>query len=414
LIVDVGKFLFTDLRKSKMKNELSPFNMIIFSVAVGVLVANIYYAQPLFVQMAHDFNIQPSLSGFLVTLSQLGYAAGVLLIVPLGDKIDRRKILSFMLCSCTISLVGAAVSPTFSTLAIASLISGVTSSATMVIIPYVASHTNEQTRGKYVGQVMTGLLLGILLARTIAGVITELLNWRWIYVISSIAVAILTILLHKIMIKDNYYEQEINYKKLIFSILKLFMNESEIRWRCLFSFLGLAGFSILWTGITFLLSEPTYGYNTATIGLLGLLGIAGALSANISGRLGDSGHAQNLTVLFPFLFIICWICMLYGSNNIIFICIGIFIGDLSVQGLQVTHQSVLYKLNGNIRSRITSLFVTSGFVGMSLGSTLASTSYTYIGWDGLCLVGGCIALILFICCVVKVKITRNDLTKVTI
>lgn len=384
-----------------MKNELSPLSMIIFSVAVGVLVANIYYAQPLFVQIAKDFNIPSSLSGFLVTLSQIGYAAGVLLIVPLGDKIDRRKIISFMLCSCTISLVGAAISPTFSTLAIASLISGVTSSATMVIIPYVASHTNEQIRGKYVGQVMTGLLLGILLARTIAGIIAELLNWRWIYIISAIVVTILAILLHIIMIKDDYSEQKVKYRNLILSILKLFMNESEIRWRCWFSFLGLAGFSILWTGITFLLSGPIYGFNTATIGLFGLLGVAGALSANVSGRLADSGHAHNLTVSLPFLFIICWICMLFGSNDIIFICIGIFIGDAAVQGLQVTHQSVLYKLDGNIRSRITSLFVTSGFVGMSLGSTLASTSYSYIGWNGLCLVGGGIALILFICCVVK-------------
>jgi predicted MFS family arabinose efflux permease len=397
-----------------MKNLLSSSNMIIFSIAAGLMVANIYYAQPLIVQIAHDLNIGSGKSGLLVTMSQLGYAAGVFFIVPLGDRVDRRTILLYMLAVCTISLAGAAFSPTFGLLAMTNFIAGVTSSGTMVIIPYVASHADERIRGKAVGQVMTGLLLGILLARTISGAITELLTWRWIYIVAAIAVAILAILLKRIMIKDNPKTEKVGYGRLLFSILILLKTRSEVRWRCWFSFLGLAGFSVLWTGITYLFSAPPYNFSTATIGLFGLVGAAGALSANISGRLGDKGYTQILTVFLPFLLIICWLFMFYGWNALIYICVGIFIADIAVQGLQVTHQSVLYRLEDDIRSRVTAMFVTSGFLGMSLGSALASTSYSYLGWKGICVVGGSIAFVLFVSGIINTKVSNYNMNKLKI
>ncbi|TKI08489.1 MFS transporter [Martelella alba] len=263
-----------------MKNVLSSFNMTVFAIAVGVLVANLYYAQPLLSEIALDLGVNAGQSGFLVTLSQLGYAGGVFFIVPLGDRTDRRNLISYMLVLCTVALLGATISPTLLTLSIASLVSGITSSATMVIIPYVASHSDENTRGKSVGQVMTGLLLGILLARTVSGIIAELLSWRWMYFIAATAVALLAVLLRRIMIKDESHEVSLSYGKLLISLGQLFRDESEIRWRGWFTLLGLGSFSVLWTGLTFLLSNPPYNYNTATIGLFGLIGGAGALSAN--------------------------------------------------------------------------------------------------------------------------------------
>ena len=196
------------------------------------------------------------------------------------------------------------------------------------------------------------------------------------------------------MIPDQKNENKLRYSRLMFSLARLLKEETELRWRTWYAFLGLCCFSAVWTGLTFLLAAPPYQYNTATIGSFGLIGAAGALSANVAGRLGDRGFARHMTGLFGILLTMAWVMLWLGQNSLAFLIVGIFLVDVAVQGLQVTHQSVLYQLSPNIRSRITSVFITMGFAGMSLGSALASITFSHWGWQGLCLVCGSVAALL--------------------
>lgn len=182
----------------------------------------------------------------------------------------------------------------------------------------------------------------------------------------------------------------INYRHLLSSLVTLVRAQPELRRRAFYSFLGLGSFSVLWTGLTYLLAAPPYNYSTATIGLFGLfglLGAAGAASASIAGRLGDRGLAATMTGLFAFLLLGAWGALALTAHSIVWLIVGIFVLDVAGQGLQVTHQSILYSIDADARSRITAVFITSGFIGMSLGSLLAGIMYDAHGWQGVCLIG---------------------------
>lgn len=379
-----------------MELALTSSRMVLFATAAGTLVANLYYGQPLLAEIGRSFGRQATQAGLLITLIQLGYALGVLLIVPLGDSMDRRELVSVMLIACIAGLLSAAISPNFVVLAAASLVVGMTSSVTMVIIPYVASHVAKAKRGQRTGQVMTGLLLGILLARTVSGFVASWAGWRAIYLLAALAVTILGIALRAAMQPDRS-RTEIQYGGLLRSLPSLWREEPELRHRSLYAMLGLASFSVLWTGLTFLLTAPPYGYSTKVIGLFGLLGAAGALSANLTGRFGDRGWAQTMTGIFGTLLLAAWGLLVFASHAMMWLVAGIFLVDVAGQGLQVTHQSVLYRLAPETLSRITAIFVTAGFVGMSLGSAFASMGYAHYGWTGVCLVGAVFPLILVLC-----------------
>lgn len=385
----------------KKSDPLSSWIMFLFAFAAGLLVANLYYAQPLLAEISHDLHVGIENAGYLVTFVQIGYALGILFIVPLGDYKNRRDMVTIMLLLCVLSLLIVSVSPTFMILSLASILTGITSSATMVIIPYVASYSSEKLRGQRVGQVMTGLLLGILLARTVSGFVAHFFGWRSMYVIAAILIILLIFPLRKMMIADKKNKNVTSYGELLFSLGKLMKNEPEVRWRSWYALLALGSFSVLWTGLTFLLARPPYNYGTETIGLFGLIGVAGALSANIAGRLGDRGLARLMTGIFAICLSISWICLAEGKIHCLFLIIGIFIVDAAVQGLQVTHQSVLYRINSKANSRITSVFIASGFVGMSIGSALASEGYGKSGWRGVCIAGGGMALLLVISCLIQ-------------
>ncbi|MGO4569593.1 MFS transporter [Rhizobium sp. 2YAF20] len=184
-------------------SDVTSRQVLLFSFAAAVMVANIYYSQPLLAVIGQTFGVSPTHAGYLVTLTQLGYGLGVLFIVPLGDGMDRRKLASFMLAGYMAALAAAALSPAFLIFAAVQIFIGITASATVVVIPYVASHSPEAQRGRRVGQVTTGLLLAILLARTVSGVVSDLIGWRWMYVLAAFAVAGLWVMLRRTMIANT-------------------------------------------------------------------------------------------------------------------------------------------------------------------------------------------------------------------
>ena len=362
-----------------------PATILLFALTTGVLAANLYYVQPLLDEIARDFHHSVTNAGYLVTFTQLGYALGVFLIVPVGDSADRRRLVTVMLSINILGLLTVAASPTYPVFAAASLVVGVTSSATMVVIPYAATLATEATRGRVVGRLMTGLLLGILLARTVSGIGSALVGWRGLYAVAALAVAVLLMLLRRAIPSEGGGRGQ-PYPQLIASLLEVVRAYPELRRRSLYSMFGLCSFSMLWTALTFLLSGPAYGYAPSTIGLFGLIGAAGATAASVAGQLGDRGYARPMTVGLALLTLAAWAALAWGAHSLAWLVVGIFLLDVGVMGLQVTHQSVIYRLAPEMRSRVTAVFMTGGFVGASAGSALASATYALGGWSALCAV----------------------------
>ncbi len=365
------------------REALGPLHMMLFAFTAGAVAANLYYVQPLLAAMAASFGRSTTSAGYLVTFTQIGYALGVFFLVPLGDVLDRRRLLTTVLLVNVVALAGAALSPTYAAFAASSVLVGITSCAIMIVVPYVAFHAPEAVRGRLVGQVMTGLLLGILLARTVSGLIGQWAGWRAVYWIAAVVVALLLVALRAAIVREAP-RGRLRYHVLMASLFELYGKEPELRRRTAYALLGFACFSALWTGLTFLLSGPPYNYSEAIIGLFGLIGASGAISASVAGRLGDRGHAGALTGIFSALILASWALLATGTFSLAGLIAGIILIDIGLMGIQVTHQSVIYRLAPAARSRITAIFITACFIGGSAGSALASASYALAGWTGLC------------------------------
>jgi predicted MFS family arabinose efflux permease len=373
---------------------VTPRRVLLFAFCCAALTANLYYAQPLTALLASSFAVQLTWAGYLVTSIQFGYVIGVVFIVPLSDVVDHRRLLAAMLACNVASLLLASASHTFLMFAIASLCIGVSSSAVMVLLATVASYAPEKVRGKYLGTVMTGLLLGILLARTVAGFVVQWVgSWRAMYLIAAGVVScLLAVLWTQLPAEERH--GAMRYRALLASLIQLVKDEPLLRQRSLFSALGLGTFSVFWTSLTFLLSGPPYYFSESKIGLFGLVGAAGAMAASGAGRFADRGYAFAATWALSLTMLGAWGFILAGSHSLAMLLIGVVMLDIGVMGLQVTHQSVIYRLAPQARGRITTVFIASGFIGASVGSSLASIAFAMHGWGLVCIVGAALPVLL--------------------
>lgn len=375
---------------------LSTSRVLLFALAAGLLIANLYYVQPLTALLAVTFNTPVTWGGYLVTATQLGYVLGILLIVPISDIIDRRYLLTLMVGANIAALLLAAASPNVAIFAAASILIGVSSSSVTVILPMAAAQAPEASRGKVVGTVMTGLLMGVLLARTAAGAVADLAGgWRTMYLVAAVVVAALLMAL-RYALPPEAPRGSMRYTRLLASLATLVREEPLLRRRSLFAAFGFATFSLFWTGLTFLLHGAPYHYNEMQIGMFGLIGVAGALAANSAGRLADRGHTVALTWFFGAVMLLSWGLIALGGQVLWALVLGIFLLDVGVMGMQVTHQSIIYKLAPEARARITTVFIASSFVGAAAGSGIASIAYAAGGWLMLSLAGALPPLLLLL------------------
>jgi predicted MFS family arabinose efflux permease len=355
---------------------------LVFAVTCGGVVANVYYSQPLLARIAAEFQVSTARAGLLVTLTQIGYASGLAFIVPLGDALNRRR-LTLWLCALTaIALLAAAYSPSYHLLGIALVMVGLSSCAVQVLVPFAASLAPDATRGRVVGTVMSGLLLGILLARTVSGLIAGVAGWRAVYVFAFCAMTALIAMLMK-MLPSDPHRAHTPYLDLLRSAGRMALDDPVLRERSLYGALAFAAFSILWTGLTFVLSAPPYGFGESKIGLFGLAGAAGALSASGAGRLADRGRTRFATGLFGAAITASYGLIWLGGHSLAAMIAGVVILDIGVQGLHITNQGVIYRGNHDARSRVTTVYLTSYFIGGALGSTLASAAYAWGGWPAV-------------------------------
>jgi predicted MFS family arabinose efflux permease len=364
--------------------------VLLMAVTCGAAVANLYYAQPLLNTIAHDFSVSDGTAGLLVTASQVGYAAGLILLVPLGDLLERRRLITSVLLVTALALLATALAPDFSLLAAGLLVVGVTSVVAQIVVPLASTLAPEHERGRVVGKVMSGLLIGILIARTASGVIAELGGWRLVFAISAALMVALSAVLRR-SLPQVRPSTDLSYPALLRSVARLVREQPVLRMRMAYGALGMAQFSVLWTTIAFLLGGHPYNYGEASIGLFGLVGLAGALAAQFAGRMADRGHHHLSTGLFFSTMLLSWGAIAAGKTSLAALIVGIAVFDLGVQGAQITNQTVIYALAPQARSRLTTAYMTTVFASAAAFSAIASAVYDAAGWDAVSALGGALA-----------------------
>lgn len=374
------------------RQELTPALVLLMSIATGLSVASNYYVQPLLHTIAQQFSLSVNLAGFIVTTAQLGYACGLLLLVPLGDMLERRGLIVSMTLLAAGGMVITALSSSFVFLLLGTIITGLFSVVAQILVPLVATLAAPERRGKIVGTVMSGLLLGILLARTVAGLLAQLGGWRTVYWTASVLMVLMALALWRFLPRTKQ-SVPLNYPQLLVSIFRLYAGNRVIRTRAYTGCLSFANFSVMWTSMAFLLSSPPYHFSEGQIGLLGLVGAAGALAARQAGSLADKGKAKLTTSGGLLIMLVSWAAIALGAHNLAALIIGILLLDLAVQAVHITNQSVIYAQKPEARNRLNAGYMTSYFIGGAFGSLLSANAYHLAGWYGVCAAGAIMTLI---------------------
>ncbi|EGK2333386.1 MFS transporter [Salmonella enterica] len=377
---------------TKPTHGLSPALIVLMSVATGLAVASNYYAQPLLDTIAHHFSLSASSAGFIVTAAQLGYAAGLLFLVPLGDMFERRTLIVSMTLLTAGGMLITASSQSLSMMILGTALTGLFSVVAQILVPLAATLATPATRGKVVGTIMSGLLLGILLARTVAGLLANLGGWRTVFWVASALMALMAVALWRGLPKLKS-DTHLNYPQLLGSVFSLFIHDKLLRTRALLGCLTFANFSILWTSMAFLLAAPPFSYSEGMIGLFGLAGAAGALGARPAGGFADKGKSHLTTTFGLLLLLLSWLAIWLGHTSVLALIIGILVLDLTVQGVHITNQTVIYRLHPDARNRLTAGYMTSYFIGGAAGSLISASAWQHAGWAGVCLAGVTVALL---------------------
>lgn len=355
----------------------------VMAIASGLAAANLYYGQPLLANMSREFAVSVNQIGFIATLMQLGYATGLLFIVPLGDSANRRKLIVGLLAAVTVALAAVAIAPSIVFLAIACFAVGALTIVAQLIIPFAANLAPPQMRGRIVGSVMSGLLIGILLARTLSGFVGEHLGWRMMYWIAAGMMVILALVL-RFMLPQDPARPGKSYPQLLRSLWDLVRGEPILREASVFGGLVFAAFSVFWVALSFFLETPPYHYGSEVAGLFGLVGVAGASAASIVGRLADRMNPRytvGMGIIITLLsFVLMWLTgqMLWG------LIIGVILLDFGTQANQVSNQARIYSLRPEASNRLNTIYMVTYFIFGSLGSMLGAYGWSQAGWAGVC------------------------------
>jgi len=361
------------------------------AACTGLIVANLYYCQPLIVLIAKEFNIPEASAGTISYLTQAGYAIGLFFMVPLGDKIERKKQILITTFASVIALIIAATAKSFFILQIASLLIGIASIVPQLILPLAASLTAPEQRGKVVGTIMSGLLLGILLSRTLSGFIGQMLGWRSMFWIAAgICLLIFFVIQNKFPVNKPQFQG--TYGQLIQSLFTLIKTQPVLREATLINGFCFAQFGAFWTTMVLLLSDDPFNFNSATIGLFGIIGASGALAAPLVGKMGDKGNPRVAVGYGCLLMLISFIIFYFSIESIIGVIIGIVFIDIGIQGVHISNQTRVYSLLPEARNRLNTVFMSFSFLGTAAGSAYGLLLWKLGGWHAVTI--GCAALAL--------------------
>ena len=387
---------------------LSPTLTLLFSVTCALAVANVYFAQPLLDSMAQSLDVASSMIGMVVTATQVGYALGLLFIVPLGDLLNRKRLVLTQVLLSALALAAIGAAQQWLALLSAMIVMGVLAVVVQVLVAYTATLATPSQRGQAVGTVTSGIVLGILLARFTSGVIADLAGWRAVYFASSGLMLTLAVVLWRAVPDIALPRHQDSYLALMGSLFKLFISEPTLRVRGLLALLIFAAFSVLWTSMVLPLSAPPLSLSHTAIGLFGLAGVAGALAARRAGRWADQGLGQRVTGISLGLLTLSWLPISFAETSLIALVGGVILLDFAVQAVHVTNQSIIFTARPDAQSRMVGAYMCFYSVGSALGAVAATQVYALWGWMAVSLLGALISVSAWVLWFVTAQRTTAD------
>ncbi|SEP76919.1 MFS transporter [Microlunatus flavus] len=364
----------------------------LFAVAAGAAVGNLYWAQPLLDLVATDLRTSTASAGWLVTVTQLGYALGILLVVPLGDVTNRRKLVPAALVAAAVALGLCAVAPSFGFLVAALGLLGLTTVGGQLLTPLAGDLATDADRGAVVGTVVSGILTGILLSRTVSGFVADAFGWRSIYVGAAVVDLVLAVLLWR-AIPNLQPKARVPYVRLIGSVFGVVRRERVVRWTLVLAGVAFALFTMFWTSLTFLLSGAPFDYPVSVIGLFGLVGLVGAVAAQRAGRLHDRGWSLPASGLGWALVVVAFAVAALSGRSVVGVVVAILLLDVAIQGISILNQTRMFQISAEARSRLNTAFVTNNFLWGAGGSVLATVLWSAGGWVAVTLCGAALATV---------------------
>lgn len=378
--------------KTPQPSYLTTPILLLMAIACGLCAGGNYFNQPLLHSISVSLGISETQAAMTVTVAQVSYALGLLFIVPLGDKFERRKLAVGLMTLAAVGqfISGFAVNSAMLFTGVG--MAGLFSVAAQVLVPMAAILSAPSRSGRAVGMVMSGLLTGILLARSVAGLLSGIGGWSTVYLVSGvIMLAIALLLWRKLPASKNPHTT--GYAHILASLFTLLREQPRLRTRALMGGLGFASVSALFSTMALLLAGPAHGLSDVAIGLVGLAGVMGALMASLGGRLADRGLGDTVTSVSVVLLLISWVLLWLGHDNLWWFIVGMLVIDMALQGIHINNQTVIFALLPQARSRLNAVYMTSYFIGGASGSTLGTVAWTYGGWAGTCVLGGVLAVL---------------------
>jgi len=366
----------------------------LFAIASGLSVANVYYAQPLLDALARDFGIGHAAVGGVITATQIGCALALLLLVPLGDRVDRRRLMAVQLLALVAALIAVGLAQSAPALLAGMLAVGLLGTAmTQGLIAYAASAAASHERGRVVGAAQGGVFIGLLLARVFAGAVSDVAGWRGVYIGAAVLMLAIAVPLWRRLPALAPAGLAMGYPRLVASMLTLLRRERMLQVRGVLALLMFAAFSIFWSAMVLPLSAPPYSFSHTVIGAFGLVGAVGAMAAARAGRWADRGHAQRTSTAALTVLLLAWWPLSLMEESLWALMIGIVLLDLGGQALHVTNQSLVFRSRPEAHSRLVGLYMLFYAAGSGLGAIGTTMAYAHAGWRGVCLLGAAVSLL---------------------
>ncbi len=368
----------------QVSTTLKRADILLMAFCTGLIVANIYYCQPLVILVAKEFNLTESRAGSITFLTQAGYALGLFLLVPLGDMFERKKQILIITALAILSLLMAAAAKSFFVLEIASILIGACSIVPQLILPLAANLSSDENRGHNIGIVMSGLLVGILASRAVSGAVGDLLGWRAMFLIAA-GVCALLIVLMVVRFPKSLPSFKGSYKQLMSSMFSYIKTQPILREASLINFFAFIVIMGFWTTMVLYLANPPHEFSTYQIGLFGIAGAAGALAAPLVGKLSGGGNNPRKNIIVGFILELISVALFYFTGHSVFLfVVGIILIDIGQQAIHVTNQTRIYTLVPEARNRLNTIFMSVSFVGASCGSALGLWLWSVGGWNMFC------------------------------
>lgn len=390
-----------------MKNALYTPTIILMAIAAGICTGGNYFSQPLIHSIGLSMSLDETTTAWVPTLAQITYACGLLFLMPLGDILEKRKLLfSFMLLAA-FGLILSGFAPNIYLLILGTIITGLFSSSAQLLLPLAASLVPIQQSGRVVGFLLSGLMMGVLLARSLSGLMSTLFDWHVIYLLSGFLLLAIAIILYRNIGLFPPTKSE-NYLSSIRSLPQIFLNSPRLRTRTYIGGCTFACVSLIFTTMSLLLAPAPYFFSDFSIGLFGFVGILGTFIANFSGKFIDQGYVHKISVYCGLGLILSWLFFLLLPYHFLFYVLGLLLLYAALSAVHVTNQSIVFKLNQELRSRFNALYMTGYFAGGALGTTAGSYAWKHFGWTGVCILGLVFAVLCLFFCIRDAKSQHTE------